>query len=228
MRFSRPLKQLPWPFPSRRRSARRTGRRQAITITRSAEMLETRTLLSATILRGNYNDDGDTALVDQWLAEYSIDWETDTLQYLLGASSVETTDLIDRAYIVGFDNPLSRNAGVRLFDTLPGIESVYPLVAEQFSSRLIPNDALFGQQWHLRNTGQSGLGHHRRSHRPVCRIQAAEYLGRRHISSLGAGVQRRGRIQCVEQRHHIRCGGCRHSCDKRRSVTLRRHITGCQ
>jgi len=36
------------------------------------------------------------------------------------------------------------------------IDSFYPLVARQHSTRLIPNDPLFAEQWHLRNTGQSG------------------------------------------------------------------------
>lgn len=34
--------------------------------------------------------------------------------------------------------------------------SVYPLLARQQSKRGIPNDTLFGNQWHLANTGQAG------------------------------------------------------------------------
>jgi subtilisin family serine protease len=36
------------------------------------------------------------------------------------------------------------------------IVSFYPLIARQPSKKLIPNDTLFANQWHLRNTGQSG------------------------------------------------------------------------
>lgn len=39
---------------------------------------------------------------------------------------------------------------------LPGVLSAEPLLARQQSKRLIPNDPLFSQQWHLRNTGQNG------------------------------------------------------------------------
>jgi subtilisin-like proprotein convertase family protein len=38
---------------------------------------------------------------------------------------------------------------------LPG-DFVGPLAVRQHATRLIPNDPLFSQQWHLRNTGQSG------------------------------------------------------------------------
>lgn len=39
----------------------------------------------------------------------------------------------------------------------PGVESAEPQLAKLKKKRLIPNDTLFGNQWHLRNTGQSGI-----------------------------------------------------------------------
>lgn len=40
--------------------------------------------------------------------------------------------------------------------TRPGIFSATPSLARQQSKRLVPNDPFFSNQWHLRNTGQSG------------------------------------------------------------------------
>ena len=36
------------------------------------------------------------------------------------------------------------------------IEAAYPLVEKMMTSRWVPNDPLFSDQWHLENTGQSG------------------------------------------------------------------------
>jgi subtilisin-like proprotein convertase family protein/endonuclease/exonuclease/phosphatase family metal-dependent hydrolase len=38
----------------------------------------------------------------------------------------------------------------------PGVLSAEPLLARQQKKKLLPNDPLFGEQWHLRNTGQNG------------------------------------------------------------------------
>ena len=46
-----------------------------------------------------------------------------------------------------------------LADTLraePGVLSAEPLLAKQQQKKLVPNDTLFANQWHLRNTGQGG------------------------------------------------------------------------
>src|SRR5262245_57179284 len=49
--------------------------------------------------------------------------------------------------VVAFGNQLAATAGVQL---------AYPLFARQEVPRFIPNDSLFGNQWHLRNVGQTG------------------------------------------------------------------------
>lgn len=40
--------------------------------------------------------------------------------------------------------------------SLPGVISAEPMLAKQQQKRLVPNDTLFTNQWHLRNTGQGG------------------------------------------------------------------------
>jgi subtilisin family serine protease/subtilisin-like proprotein convertase family protein len=39
---------------------------------------------------------------------------------------------------------------------LPGVRSARPLLARQHAKKAVPNDPLFKDQWHLRNTGQQG------------------------------------------------------------------------
>src|SRR5690606_2128573 len=38
--------------------------------------------------------------------------------------------------------------------SLPGVRFARPLLARQHFPRFVPNDPLFKDQWHLRNTGQ--------------------------------------------------------------------------
>lgn len=49
--------------------------------------------------------------------------------------------------------PLRAAAAAIVF---PGVRSARPLLARQHFPRLVPNDPLFKDQWHLRNTGQQG------------------------------------------------------------------------
>ena len=78
---------------------------------------------------------------------------------------------IAAAHQLRYDGPSSGAKGFALFTAtktggalrgaetlraLPEVETADPLLARLQHKRLLPNDTLFGQQWHLRNTGQSG------------------------------------------------------------------------
>jgi subtilisin-like proprotein convertase family protein len=59
------------------------------------------------------------------------------------------------AYIVDFPSPRSVATFGYELAAAEWADFSYPLVAHQHDVRFIPNDALFGSEWHLRNTGQS-------------------------------------------------------------------------
>jgi|GEM_PF-1847591 len=79
----------------------------------------------------------------------------------VGLAALQPTQLIANTYFfdatMGVIDPTgSSGNAAQLLQGAEGVEYFYPLVARQQSKRLIPNDPLFADQWHLRNTGQSG------------------------------------------------------------------------
>ncbi|MEM6562368.1 MAG: S8 family serine peptidase, partial [Planctomycetota bacterium] len=71
----------------------------------------------------------------------------------LAGTDVERSGILGDAFYVTFDDP---TLAVDRLSATPGVSSFYPLVAQERTTRLIPNDPGFNQQWHLRNTGQGG------------------------------------------------------------------------
>lgn len=78
-----------------------------------------------------------------------------TLAGRLGGT-VQPAPVVEGAFVWTPD--ASRWAGLpqdRL-STVDAVDQFYPLVPQQQSKRAVPNDPLFVNQWHLRNTGQNG------------------------------------------------------------------------
>eukprot|EP01031_Cornospumella_fuschlensis_P051322 gene51322-62760_t len=92
---------------------------------------------------------------------------------LLKVSSTETAQpliarhglrLIDRpSYAPGYliaeakqGGPAAALEAIRALSQEPSIESISPLLLHQPARKLVPNDPLYTQQWHLKNTGQGG------------------------------------------------------------------------
>jgi subtilisin-like proprotein convertase family protein len=58
--------------------------------------------------------------------------------------------------IVSAESPLEALSLADEMRLAPGVLSAEPMLARQARKKVLPNDPLFGQQWHLRNTGQMG------------------------------------------------------------------------
>jgi subtilisin-like proprotein convertase family protein len=81
--------------------------------------------------------------------------ETTTQWAFLGngpikGAAVEASDVLRGISIATFVNPATAVEAL----SASGSVGFYPLVAKQQQARSVPNDPLFGNQWHLRNTGQ--------------------------------------------------------------------------
>jgi hypothetical protein len=71
----------------------------------------------------------------------------------LGADSFKHSLHLDGAWIMTFSNDLYAKQSLEQNEY---VEAFYPLINLDRDVRLIPNDPKFNDQWHLRNTGQSG------------------------------------------------------------------------
>ena len=78
----------------------------------------------------------------------------------VGARDAGPAGALGRARVFQFDGPnnaASARARAAVLAASPGVAAAFPLVARQQQPRFIPNDPMFANQWHLRNTGQSGV-----------------------------------------------------------------------
>ena len=91
------------------------------------------------------------------LSQYTIE-EQNTVEQWVAISPFDVGEAaphLNNAYIINanFDQGARELA---LLQYEGKIEVAYPLISKIMSKKWIPNDAKFGDQWHLQNTGQTG------------------------------------------------------------------------
>ncbi|MDG1894399.1 MAG: S8 family serine peptidase [Fuerstiella sp.] len=139
-----------------RRSAARSAERMA-----GPETMEARLLLAADLgdvlfdpLVLDQIEDGH--VIESYFVAFDAPQSQAALQQLTGASAVTASQFVENGYTLEFDQDVTVNAAADAFSVLPGFEYLNPNLALNYSTFAVPNDPRFTDQWHLRNTGQSG------------------------------------------------------------------------
>jgi subtilisin-like proprotein convertase family protein len=114
----------------------------------------------ARVTNRNLYSDYDLNVTRQWAVRTSPTTNLTALATKLGASKVEPSGILADVFIASFSRAkldrLGGDAVAQKVSSIVGEDASWPIVARQQSKRGIPDDTLFGNQWHLRNTGQSG------------------------------------------------------------------------
>lgn len=140
---------------ARRKPARSTKSMQNV------EAVEQRLLLAADLVQNLYDVsilqeiDSDTE-VPSYFLHFDTAQDTAQLAQATGASSVEPSQFVPNGYTLQFDQGITVQDAADAFSELPGFDYLHPDIEIQYSPYLLPNDTLFGDQWHLQNTGQGG------------------------------------------------------------------------
>ena len=94
------------------------------------------------------------AATKSWLVVTRIPPE-DHFSTFAAPDGIEEVEFLKGSYVWTFDE--TDDTLVRLTQSLENneIETFSPMIDRIFSTRLVPNDTLFDQQWHLNNDGRS-------------------------------------------------------------------------
>ncbi|GAB6185874.1 GEVED domain-containing protein [Thermopirellula anaerolimosa] len=92
----------------------------------------------------------------QWVVGLADGLNPQLVASLVGGEQVAVASGIKGAYVFQFPSQISWETIVARLDQVEGVQFRFPLAPQQLDRRLIPNDPLFVEQWHLLNTGQSG------------------------------------------------------------------------
>ncbi|MDP6639651.1 MAG: S8 family serine peptidase [Candidatus Poseidoniaceae archaeon] len=83
----------------------------------------------------------------------SINWQDMVLKVQeMGAIGLQST-ILEHTWVITFADG---NIAQEQLTTTPEVQAFHPMLEFTHDKRLIPNDTKFGDQWHLRNTGQGG------------------------------------------------------------------------
>ncbi len=96
------------------------------------------------------------AETDEWIVSLSETQSVDSIAGQLGVERFDETGIIDNTYVFEFPEQQTAEEITQSLEKVAEVEFFYPLVEQEKFSRFSPNDALYNQQWHLNNTGQTG------------------------------------------------------------------------
>jgi len=99
---------------------------------------------------------------NSWVVSVLPGYNSGELASEIGAIDRGATGHIPNTHIWDFSEDADLDSLLLQLDELPGIAFFYPLVEVELIPLFIPNDPLFAQQWHLKNTanntgGQTGI-----------------------------------------------------------------------
>ncbi|NLE36511.1 MAG: S8 family serine peptidase, partial [Pirellulaceae bacterium] len=95
----------------------------------------------------------------QWVVgvnEAKADTCAPQLAASLNADFLQYAPVLSNATVWEFPETMSWVTVANTLESAQGVDYYYPLVAEKLVPMAVPNDPLFGEQWHLQNTGQTG------------------------------------------------------------------------
>ncbi|MDY6939455.1 MAG: S8 family serine peptidase [Cyanobacteriota bacterium] len=90
---------------------------------------------------------------DRWVVGLEAGVSIDAVAGSLGAQNLGAAPHLPNTFILEFSTDTDTDSIRAAAD---GVEFLYPMVERQHQTRLVPNDPLFADQWHLVNTGQTG------------------------------------------------------------------------
>lgn len=140
---------------SQRRFQRKSKNRQQA----KPEALEPRLLLTADLADVLYSPlslqtvDASTE-VEEYLVAFESVQDPQQLQDATDATSVTASEFIPNAFTLRFADGLNLQDAADRVASLDDFQYLHPDVKTQYSTRATPNDPLFGDQWHLVNSGQ--------------------------------------------------------------------------
>ncbi|XZE51685.1 S8 family serine peptidase [Planctomycetaceae bacterium SH139] len=94
---------------------------------------------------------------DHWLLSWSEELDTADQYGPSVVTSIEAAPLIQDAFLVRFQQAFSAVEAQQHLGLAEPLELAYPLIARQLTTRSLPNDALFPEQWHLLNDGSQAF-----------------------------------------------------------------------
>ncbi|MCP4172988.1 MAG: S8 family serine peptidase [Fuerstiella sp.] len=124
------------------------------------ELMEARLLLAADLSQVLYDPMvlpllGEDQAIDSYFVAFDAPQSQAGLQQITGATSVTESAFVPNAYTLDFSQDVTVQQAADAFSILSGFVYLNPNVSIQHSTRAVPNDPLYTNQWHLNNTGQN-------------------------------------------------------------------------